>query len=603
MRDITLRGGEFLLKAVAPSQVFTPEDFTSEDLALAHAAEEFVRGEVLPRNDAIEHQEEGLTVSLLKKAGQLGLLGADLPEAFGGLNLPKTTSTLIAERMSLQASFAVSWGAHVGIGTLPILFFGTPEQKQKYLPKLATGEMIAAFSLSEANCGSDPLSARTKATLSPDGKYYLLNGEKMWTTNAGWADLFIVFAKIDGEKFTAFIVERTFPGVSVGREEHKLGIKGSSTRRVILDNAQVPVENVLHEIGKGHHVAFGVLNIGRFKLAAAALGGAKEALTIATRYAKDRQQFGQPIANFGMIKHKLAEMAIQLYALESTVYRTAGMLEEVTHGIDPLAPDANAQYREADEEYPVECAILKVFGSEVLDYVADETMQIHGGFGYTEEFPAAQIYRDSRINRIFEGTNEINRLLMLDQLMRRAFKGKLPGLMEAIGAIRAELNTPQMPTPDPVDPLDAIERYIANAKKAVLAVAGMAAEQVGTELEEKQEIVGHLADCLIQLYAMESAYLRTRKLQQRGYDITLPLAMTRVFAYDAMDAIEAHARRAIHSFAEGDMAQILLTALKRYMRRTAEPNTMALRRQVAEYVLQYERAWTATSAAREMVGV
>jgi alkylation response protein AidB-like acyl-CoA dehydrogenase len=257
MRDITLRGGEFLLKAVAPSQVFTPEDFTSEDLALAHAAEEFVRGEVQSRNDAIERQEEGLTVSLLKKAGQLGLLGADLPEAFGGLNLPKTTSTLIAERMSLQASFAVSWGAHVGIGTLPILFFGTPEQKQKYLPKLATGEMIAAFSLSEANCGSDPLSARTKATLSPDGKYYLLNGEKMWTTNAGWADLFIVFAKIDGEKFTAFIVERTFPGVSVGREEHKLGIKGSSTRRVILDNAQVPVENVLHEIGKGHHVAFG----------------------------------------------------------------------------------------------------------------------------------------------------------------------------------------------------------------------------------------------------------------------------------------------------------------------------------------------------------
>lgn len=593
MKAITLRGGEFLLREIEPSQVFTPEDFTSEDLAIAQAAEDFVRGEVQTRNAEIEKQAEGVTVGLLKKAGELGLLSGDLPEAYGGLNLSKTTSTLLAEKMSLQASFAVSWGAHVGIGTLPILFFGTPEQKQKYLPKLATGEMIAAFSLSEANCGSDPLSARTRATLSPDGKYYLLNGEKMWTTNAGWADLFIVFAKVDGEKFTAFIVERTFPGVSVGREEHKLGIKGSSTRRVILENAQVPVENVLHEIGKGHHVAFGVLNIGRFKLAAATLGGAKEALTIATRYAKDRQQFGQPIANFGLIRQKLAEMAIQIYALESTVYRTAGMLDEVFHGIDATAPDANAQYREADEEYPVECAILKVFGSEVLDFVADETMQIHGGFGYTEEFPAAQIYRDSRINRIFEGTNEINRLLMLDQLMRRALKGKLPGLMEKIQALRAELNQPQMPTPDPVDPLEAIGRYVVNAKKAVLITAGMAAEQVGMELEEKQEIVGHLADCLIQLYAMESVWLRTRKLQQKGLDITIPLAMARVFAYDAFDKIEASARRAIHSFAEGDMLQILLTALKRYTRRTTEVNTMALRRQIADYVIQHERAWSA----------
>jgi len=591
MKAITLRGGEFLLREVEPARVFTPEDFTSEDILLAQAAEEFVRGEVQPRNEAIEKQEEGLTVRLLKKAGELGLLGADLPEAFGGLALPKTTSTLIAEKMSLQASFAVSWGAHVGIGTLPILFFGTPEQKQKYLPRLAKGELIAAFALSEANCGSDPLSARTKATLAPDGKHYLLNGEKMWTTNAGWADLFIVFAKVDGEKFTAFIVERNFPGVSVGREEYKMGIKGSSTRRVILDNAQVPVENVLHEIGKGHHVAFGVLNIGRFKLAAAALGGSKEALTIATRYAKERQQFGQPIANFGLIKHKLAEMAIQIYALESAVYRTAGMLDEVFHGIDPLAPDANAQYREADEEYPVECAILKVFGSEVLDYVADETVQIHGGFGYTEEFPAAQIYRDSRINRIFEGTNEINRLLMLDQLMRRALKGKLPGLMEAAQAIRAELNQPQMPTPDPIDPLEAIGKYIVNAKKAILMTAGMAVEQVGTALEEQQEIVAHLADCLIQLYAMESVWLRTRKLQQKGLDITIPLAMTRVFAYDAFDAIEAHARRALHAFAEGDLLQMLLAALKRYTRRTGEVNTMALRRQVADYVIQHERAW------------
>lgn len=593
MSQLTLRGGEFLLREAEPRDTFIYEDFTSEDLLIAQAADEFIRGEVLPKNDAIDHQEEGLAVQLLKKAGELGLLGADLPEMYGGLGLAKMTSTLLAEKMSLQASFAVSTGAHSGIGTLPILFFGTPEQKKKYVPRLATGELVGAFSLSEAGCGSDPLSARTKATLSPDGKHYLLNGEKMWTTNAGWADVFIVFAKIDGEQFSAFIVERGFPGVSVGREEHKLGIKGSSTRRVILENAQVPVENLLHIAGKGHHVAFGVLNIGRFKLAAAALGGCREALTIATQYAKDRQQFGKSIAEFGLIKEKLAEMATRIFALESAVYRTAGMLNEAFHGIDAGAENANELYHHADEEFPVECAILKVLGSEVLDFVADETVQIHGGFGYTEEFPAAQIYRDSRINRIFEGTNEINRLLMLDQMMKRAMKGKLPGMMEAAQAIRSELNQPMMPSPDPTDPVEQVERHVKNAKKIILMTAGMAVEEVGMQLQEKQEIVARLSDCMIHLFAMESAWLRVRKLQEKGLDATIASAMMQVYAYDAFDAIEASARRAILSFVEGDMRHILLTALKRYARRI-EINTMELRRQIAEYVIQHERAWSAS---------
>lgn len=593
MSQLTLRGGEFLLREAEPRDTFIYEDFTSEDLLIAQAADEFIRGEVLPKNDAIDHQEEGLAVQLLKKAGELGLLGADLPEMYGGLGLAKMTSTLLAEKMSLQASFAVSTGAHSGIGTLPILFFGTPEQKKKYVPRLATGELVGAFSLSEAGCGSDPLSARTKATLSPDGKHYLLNGEKMWTTNAGWADVFIVFAKIDGEQFSAFIVERGFPGVSVGREEHKLGIKGSSTRRVILENAQVPVENLLHIAGKGHHVAFGVLNIGRFKLAAAALGGCREALTIATQYAKDRQQFGKSIAEFGLIKEKLAEMATRIFALESAVYRTAGMLNEAFHGIDAGAENANELYHHADEEFPVECAILKVLGSEVLDFVADETVQIHGGFGYTEEFPAAQIYRDSRINRIFEGTNEINRLLMLDQMMKRAIKGKLPGMMEAAQAIRSELNQPMMPSPDPTDPVEQVERHVKNAKKIILMTAGMAVEEVGMQLQEKQEIVARLSDCMIHLFAMESAWLRVRKLQEKGLDATIASAMMQVYAYDAFDAIEASARRAILSFVEGDMRHILLTALKRYARRI-EINTMELRRKIAEYVIQHERAWSAS---------
>ncbi|NUL81460.1 MAG: acyl-CoA dehydrogenase family protein [Armatimonadetes bacterium] len=593
--SLTLRGGEFIIKDCDPSQTFTPEDLTSEDHLIAQAAEDFIRGEVMTQYDAIESQADGVMIGLLKKAGQLGLMAGGLPEAFGGAGLSKATTTLVSERISIQPSFAVSLGAHIGIGTLPILFFGTPEQKRKYIPKLGSGEQIAAFSLSEAECGSDPLSAKTKATLSPDGTKYLLNGAKMWTTNGGFADVFIVFAKIDGEQFTAFIVERNFPGVSVGREEHKLGIKGSSTRRVILENAEVPIENVLGEIGKGHRIAFGVLNIGRFKLAASALGVSKEALRIAVRYAKERKQFGREIASFGMIQQKIADMATKVYVLESAIYRTAGLLDSVFHDIDASAPDANDNYRRADEEYPVECAIMKVFGSEVLDFVVDENLQIHGGFGFTEEFPAARMYRDARINRIFEGTNEINRLLSLGMLMKRALKGHLPGLMEAAQAIRSELNTPQMPAPDPTEPIEIVAKQVGGMKKAALMTAGMAVETLGATIENEQEIVAALADCLIEIYALESALLRTRKLSQKGLNVDLPAAMTMLYGYSALDNVERSARWAINAFAEGDTRQTLLIALRRYCKRI-ECNPIGLQRQAAAYVIEREREWSASSA-------
>src|SRR5438445_10200632 len=459
-----LTGGNFLLAETDPDLVFTPEDLSSEQRLMAQTAEKFMEKEVLPNLEALEHQQDGAALKVFRKAGELGLLGMDVPPEYGGLGLSKASAVGVEEQLTRLGGFGVTCGAHSGIGTQPLLYFGTEAQKKKYLPKLATGEWISAYALSEAGSGSDALGLRTKATLTPDGKHYLLNGTKMWISNAAWSDLFTIFAKVDGEKVTAFLVERTFPGLSTGKEEHKLGIKSSSTRRVILEDAKVPVENVLGEVGKGAYIAFNILNLGRFKLGAGGIGGAKESLKVATRYATERQQFGRPIASFGLIQHKLAEMAANIFAAESAVYRTGAMIDAVVETgetMDSMKPP----FLRGLDEFALECSIIKVAGSEILDFVVDETLQIHGGYGYTEEFPAARSYRDSRINRIFEGTNEINRLFIPGVLMRRAQRGRFP-LMAAITRVTKELLdlTPPEPAADG-DQLAASQALLTNAKR------------------------------------------------------------------------------------------------------------------------------------------
>src|SRR6266571_4497462 len=459
-----LIGGNFLLAETDPNLVFTPDDLSAEQRLMAQTAEKFMDKDVLPNLEALEHQEEGLTPKLFRKAGELGLLGMEVPTDYDGLGLGKTSGVGVEEQLSRLGGFGVTCAAHIGIGTMPLQNFGTEAQKKKYLPKLATGEWMAAYALSEAGSGSDALGLRTKATLSSDGKHYLLNGTKMWISNAAWADLFTIFAKVDGQQVTAFLVERTFPGVSTGKEEHKMGIKSSSTRRVILEDAQVPVGNVLGEVGKGAYIAFNILNLGRFKLGAGAIGGAKESLRIATRYALERQQFGRPIASFGLIQHKLAEMAANIFAAESAVYRTAAMIDavlETRETMDSMKPP----FLRGLDEFALECSIIKVAGSEILNQVADETLQIHGGYGYTEEFPAARSYRDSRINRIFEGTNEINRLFIPGLLMRRAQRGRFP-LVQAITKVTREL-LDSAPSADGAgaDELGVTQSLLANAKR------------------------------------------------------------------------------------------------------------------------------------------
>src|SRR5271169_6888296 len=435
-----ISGGSFLLEERRTEEVFTPEDFTEQQRMIAQTTEDFAINEILPNVEKMEHKDFSISRGLLKKAGELGLSGAEIPEAYGGLELDKVTAAIIADHMAKYAGFATTWGAHSGIGMLPIVYFGTEEQKKKYLPKLATGEMVGAYALSEASSGSDALNCRTRAVLSADGKHYILNGEKMWITNAGFADLFTVFAKIDGEKFTAFLVERTFPGFSVGAEEHKMGIRGSSTCPIILNDCQVPVENLLGEIGKGHVIAFNILNVGRFKLGAMCVGGGRVSLENAIGYAKQRKAFGKVIADFGLVREKLANMATLIYVGESLVYRTVGMMDALLSEIDSATGDAGAiakERRKAIEEYAVECSILKVWGSEMIDYVVDETLQIYAGYGFVEEYPAERAYRDARINRIFEGTNEINRLIITGFLLKRAMSGQLP-LMPAIKKLMDE---------------------------------------------------------------------------------------------------------------------------------------------------------------------
>lgn len=575
-----LIGGNFLLTQIAPDAIYTPEEVTAEQRLMAETAEKFMEKEVLPNLEALEHQQEGLSQKLFRKAGALGLLGMEIPDAYGGLGLGKISGIGVGEQLTRLGGFGVTIGAHCGIGTQPLIYFGTDVQKQKYLPKLATGEWMGAYALSEAGSGSDALGLRTKAALSPDGCHYILNGAKMWTSNAGWADLFCIFAKVDGKLVTAFLVERTFAGLSTGKEEHKLGIKSSSTRRVILEDVKVPVENVLGEVGKGAYIAFNILNFGRFGLGASALGGAKESLKVATRYALERQQFGKSIASFGLVQHKLAEMATQIFAGESSVYRTAGMIDAVL-STGEMMESMTPPFLRGLDEFALECSIIKVACSEILDFVADETLQIHGGYGYTEEFPAARTYRDSRINRIFEGTNEINRLFIPGLLMRRAQRGRL-ALMQAIAKASKEV-LDLTPFDDSAggDELAAAQAIVANEKKLALLLAGAAYQQFGEKLVEEQEVLANLSDIIIDIYLSESALLRTLKARQSGNKSTVMNDLTLVFINDAVGRMEASARQALAATAQGDALRQHLGFVRRLLR--WQPlNTVALRRSIAK---------------------
>ncbi|MER3536146.1 MAG: acyl-CoA dehydrogenase [Thermus sp.] len=562
------KGGGWLLEA--PETVYAPEDFDETVREIARTTRTFAEREVLPLLDRMEHGELELNLDLMRKAGALGLLAVEIPEEYGGLDLPKVVSTVIAEELAGTGGFSVTYGAHSSIGTLPLVYFGTEEQKRKYLPRLASGEWVAAYCLTEPGSGSDALAARTRATLSEDGKHYVLNGVKQWISNAGFAQLFTVFAKVDGEHFTAFLVERNTPGLSFGPEEKKMGIKASSTRQVILQDVRVPVENVLGEIGKGHKIAFNVLNVGRYKLGAGAIGGSKRALELSAKYAKERHQFGRPIASFGLIQEKLAEMATRIYAGESAVYRTVGLIDEALEG----KKGAEAVLA-GIEEYAVEASIIKVLGSEVLDYAVDEGVQIHGGYGYSQEYPIERAYRDARINRIFEGTNEINRLLIPGMLLRRAMKGHLP-LFQAAQRLQKELLEPSFEEPE-----DREAAYVQNLKKLALMVMGLAALRFGEKVEEEQEVLAAAADILIETYAAESGLLRARRLGG------VAQAMARFYLLQALDRAQVRALGVLPRLAEGDELRLALSAARRLTKREAL-DLVAIRREVAQAVLERE---------------
>ena len=581
-----VKGGSFLIEEHAPEDVFTPEDFTEEHRMIGQTAEEFVVSEVVPHEAELEKKNWTLMVEILRKAADLGLMSIDIPEEYGGLGLDKISSVYVSEKVAASASFATTMGGHAGIGTLPIVYFGNEEQKQRYLPRLATAELPAAYCLTESGSGSDALAAKTKAVLNAEGTHYVLNGEKMWITNAGFADLFVVFAKIDGEHFTGFIVERAFPGVSVAPEEHKMGLLSSSTCAVRLDNAMVPVENLLGEIGKGHKIAFNILNIGRFKLGASVLGGAKHAIRHAVQYAKDRKQFGQPIASFGLIQHKLAEMSVRAYAAECMVYRTAGMIQAM---VDTVDKNNAEEVLRSVEEYAAECSTIKVWNSEMVDYVVDELVQIFGGNGYSKDYPAEKAYRDARINRIFEGTSEINRLLISGMLLRRAMKGELP-LMAAAQQLMGEvMSFPQLE--EESDELLAAERRAANnAKKVALLVAGAAAQKFRDGLKDEQEVLALGSNIIMQAYAMESAVLRAIKMAGGGQTDRAALAadMTRIFVNDSVSLVESWAKQALAATLDGDDLRTMLAALRRFVK-YAPVNTIALRRSIAARVIELER--------------
>ena len=577
-------GGSFLIEESKPEDVFTPEDFTEQHLLIAQTAEEFANKEIVPNIEKMEHKEFSVNRELLKKAGELGLSGVDVPEAYGGMQMDKVTSAIIADRVAKYGGFSTTWGAHTCIGTLPIVYFGTEQQKKKYLPGLAAGEVVGAYALSESSSGSDALNCRTRAVLSADGKYYVLNGEKIWITNAGFADLFIVFAKVDGEKFTAFIVERGFSGFSVGAEEHKMGIRGSSTCPLILNDCRVPVDNVLGEIGKGHHIAFNVLNVGRFKLGAACIGSARNCIEGAVAYAKQRKAFGKVIADFGLIREKLANIASGIFTGEAMAYRTVGMMDAAIAQLGAGHEDM-ALVRRVVDEYAVECSILKVWGSEFISYVTDEVVQIHGGYGFVEEYSAERNYRDVRVNRIFEGTNEINRLVITGFLLKRAMSGQLP-LMAAIKKLMDEVLSG---TTEEVSegPLVEERTLVARAKKIGLFAAGIATQKYMQAIQDEQEIMGAIANMVIETYAMESAVLRAHKLIKRNGEApsALAIAMTRVYLATGIERIESAARMVIAACAEGDMLRSQLAILRRLCK--YDPfNIVSLRRTIAQRVIE-----------------
>ena len=587
MSKTALQGGEFLIKDSLAEDIFIPEELNEEQRMIHETVRDFLHNEIFPNIEKIENQEDNLAPRLLEKMAELGLLGTHMPEVYGGMELDTNTNTLIGDALGPAGAFTVSFAAHIGIGMLPILYFGTEAQKQKYLPRLINGELKAAYCLTEPGSGSDALAAKTRADLSSDGKNYLFNGQKMWISNAGFADLFIVFAKIDGDKFTGFIVERDTPGLTLGAEEKKLGIKGSSTRQVFFENAPVPADNVLGQIGKGHLIAFNALNIGRFKLCSLSLGGAKYSVTTAIRYANERIQFGVPIASFGAIQHKLAEQTIRIFSTESALYRVSNLLELKKQEYEAQGADFAQSKLKAAEEYAIECSILKVTGSEALDFVVDETLQVHGGMGFSEEGTAARAYRDARINRIYEGTNEINRLLSIDMLLKRAMKGSLD-IVGPAWEVQKELAS--MPGFDKEEGPYAEERKaVKDFKKAVLMVAGAAAKlqmEGKLDLKNEQEIIMNVADMLSDLFLAESLLLRVEKLagmtgkvKQEVYD-----AILRVFIHDATLRMNKNGTDALASFAEGDLLRTMLMGLKRFTKYPAQ-NVKTLRRMVADVLI------------------
>ncbi len=587
-KERLFKGGAFLVEDLTGDDIITPEDFTEEHKMISKTTEDFVIGEVLPKIQKLENHEFDNSVELLKKAGELGLLSADIPEEYGGLALDKISSSLITEKFSRAGGFSISHGAHVGIGSLPIVFFGNDKQKEKYLPKLATGEWLAAYALTEPSSGSDALGAKTTAKLNDAGTHYILNGEKQWITNSAFADVFVVYAKIDGEHFSTFIVERDFSGVSTGAEEKKMGIKSSSTRTLILQDAEVPVENLLGEKGRGHVIAFNILNVGRYKLAVGGVGGSKRALELAVKYVNERKQFNTPISSFSLTQEKLATMAAGIYANESAVYRTVGLFEQRMGALSDEQLKDGREIARAIAEYAIECSMNKYMATELLDYTADEAVQMHGGYGFMQEYEVERIYRDSRINRIFEGTNEINRLLVPGTLLKKAMKGELPLLQKAQG-LQEEL---MMMVPEEIgtEALEQEKHLLRNAKKMVLLGAGLAAQKYGKNLEKEQEILVNLADMTAEVYNMESAILRTEKaISKTGEEKNrLKLLYTQVYVQEAFNRIEADAKETLITVEEGDTLRTMLASLRKLTRHTPI-NVVAKKRDIAAVIIKEEK--------------